>query len=133
MKSFYNWAKEGFMDGDLQPRFMGMRLLLVTADYVFDPTDRYESDLLATAIASRSQAMANQTITGGIFKSDPVTFLAVPANNPIVGIIGIIDNGTAASNDVVWFQDEGVAGLPFTPNGNDVILTPGPNGYWKVP
>jgi len=107
--------------------------MLVTAEYVFDPTDIYQSDVVATAIVATSSDLPTVTSDDGILKAGETMFAAIPSGPEIVGMIMMANNGAATSNLLLWYQNEGITGLPFTPSGKAASITWNANGIIRVP
>jgi hypothetical protein len=57
------------------------------------------------------------------FKSDEKTFSSVSGAES-EALVGYIHTGTAPTSRLIWFQDTGVTGLPVTPDGRDIKVTP---------
>lgn len=100
-------------------------VFLVFIDHADDTpvpaTDDFLDDITAPSRVATSSALANKTITGGVFDADDKVFTTV-TGDPFESIVFYDDTpGTDATRDLVLFIDT-ATGLPTTPNGADITV-----------
>jgi hypothetical protein len=89
-------------------------------------------------VPSGARTAVSSSLTGktideatSAFKSDEKTFSSVSGVES-EALIGYIHTGTAATSRLIWFQDTGVTGLPVTPDGRDIKVTPASGTWWRL-
>lgn len=109
-----------------------VRLVLVDlADYTFSQTHEFLSDVPAGARVAVSSSLTGKTFdaaTAG-FKSDFKTFGTV-SGDISEALIGYIHTGDPTTSRLIWFADTGVTGLPISPDGRDIKVTPASGGWF---
>lgn len=133
MRAFYGRTRNEIHYGTISPINSDIKLLLVSAEYGFNPDHQTPIDVASSSIIATSEILTNKSTMDGGWLSDPVTFSAVTGTIDAVGIIGYLETGTEETNFLLWFQDEGIIGMPFTPNGQNVTLTWSDLGIWRMP
>ena len=69
-----------------------------------------------------SGALVNKTFVNGVFDADDVTINSVTGDQS-EALILYQHTGVDATSRLIAFWDTGVSGLPFTPNGSNVVIT----------
>lgn len=95
--------------------------LIDTGLYTYNSAHDFYDDVSAGVVGT-PVALANTTVTNGLFDADNVTFTSVSGNS-VEALIIYIDTGVAATSTLVAYLDTGVTGLPVTPNGGDIIVS----------
>jgi hypothetical protein len=97
-------------------------VLVDTAMYAYNPAHEFYSSL--AGVVSTPQEVTSITVAAGVVDGDNVTYLTVPLGPDIEAIILFRKNSGA---DTTWrlvaYLDQGVTGLPVTPNGGDIAIT----------
>lgn len=103
-------------DGDV-------RVILVdTADYTYSAAHDMLDDVPSAARVAVSSALANTTVTNGLFDADDTSFSSVTGDVSEALII-YVHTGVESTSRLVAYLDTGVTGLPITPNGTSIPLT----------
>jgi hypothetical protein len=125
--------KEAIIQGSANSSLTGTvkSLLIDLADYTYDATDEFLSDIAGASIVSTSAAIGSKTYTNGLFDGANVAFTAV-TGDVSEALIYFIDTGVSATSRVVAFVDTGVTGLPVTPNGGDINLNFNASGIFQL-
>jgi hypothetical protein len=129
--ALYPKTKAQMLQGTLNLLTADVRLILVDeAEYTYAAAHEFLSDVPAGARIATSSSLTGKSVDAATsaFKSDEKTFAAVTGAQA-EAIIGYIHTGTAATSRLIWFQDTGVTGLPVTPDGRDIKVTPA-GGVW---
>ena len=128
MSQIYPLALQGMLSKQIDVMGNPVRITLLTAAYVFNPSHQFRSSL-AGSIAL-SSPLANKSRTFGVFRADPITLPIVVGGNIITSIVGYIDTGSAATDILVWIND----GFAAQTNGADVLIQwdTGPDGIFAV-
>lgn len=87
--------------------------------YTYSAAHEFLDDIPAGARVATSDALANKSVTTGIFNADDNTVSTVSGDN-IEAIIIFIDTGNEATSRLVAYIDTNYTGLPCTPNGGDI-------------
>ena len=105
-------------------------VLIDTGTYTYNAAhDAYDD--LSGVVGTESGALANKTITNGVFDSDNITFSAVTGDTA-EAIVLFIDSGTASTDYLIAFIDSASSGLPVTPNGGDINVTVNASGWFAL-
>ena len=120
--ALYDKAREGFLDGSIDWDSHTIKAVLVdTGTYTVNlGTHANLSDIPSGARIATSGALTGKTVTGGVADADDVTFTTVSGAS-VEAIVIYKDTGSAASSRLIAYIDT-ATGLPFTPNGGDVII-----------
>ena len=94
--------------------------LVDTGVYTYNAAHDFYDDV--TGVVGTPQAIANTTVTNGVFDGDNVTYTTVTGNT-VEALIIYIDTGNTATSRLVAYIDTSVTGLPVTPNGGDISIT----------
>lgn len=103
--------------------------LVDTGTYTYSSAHDFYNDV--SGVVGTPQAIANTTVTNGLFDGDNVTFSAVSGNS-VEALIIYIDTGNTATSRLVAYIDTGVTGLPVTPNGGDISITWNASGIFQL-
>ena len=103
--------------------------LIDTGTYTYSTAHDFYNDL--SGVVGTPGAIANTTVTGGLFDGDNVTFTAV-SGATVEAIVIYIDTGNTATSRLVAYIDTGVTGLPVTPNGGDITITWNASGIFQL-
>lgn len=111
-------------------------VLVDTATYTYNAANQFFSDISAYTIPAAGTGIAiggTRTTTGGRFKSTTTTttFTAVTGATA-EAIVIYIDTGSAATSPLVAYFDNGVTGLPVTPNGGDISISWNATGIFDL-
>jgi hypothetical protein len=134
-KATFAKSKAQFLQGALNLLTADVRLILVdTTVYTFDASHEFLSSVPSGARAAVSSSLTGKTIDAATaaFKSDEKVIGSVPAGSALQAIIGYVHTGADATARLLWYQDEGVTGLPVTPDGRDIKITPASGGWFKI-
>lgn len=82
----------------------------------FTTTDQFLADVSA-ALVGPAGAIANRSVTSGVFDGDNVTLAAVSGATPEYVLL-YVDTGSAATSPLIGLLD----GVTVVPNGSDVTL-----------
>ena len=105
-------------------------VLIDTGTYTYNAAhDAYDD--LSGVVGTESGALANKTITNGVFDSDNITFSAVTGDTA-EAVVLFIDSGTASTDYLIAFIDSASSGLPVTPNGGDINVTVNASGWFAL-
>lgn len=116
---------------DLRAVVVKAFLLDGTSDYVYSDAHEFLSDVAAGARVKKTGALSGKAVnlTTGAFDSDDPTAEAVTGED-INRVILYIEGASDAVSRLVMFQDTGVTTVPFTPDGSDIRLLVGSNGWF---
>lgn len=103
--------------------------LIDTGTYTYSTAHDFYNDL--SGVVGTPGAIANTTVTGGLFDGDNVTFTAV-SGATVEALVIYIDTGNVATSRLVAYIDTGVTGLPVTPNGGDITITWNASGIFQL-
>jgi hypothetical protein len=110
-----------------------VRVLLLSAAYTPAAAHQFLSDIDAVARIKASELLANKSVSAtAAFDSDDASVLAVTSAYDVAAIALYLDTGEETTSRLVFFQNEGLAGVPFTPSGSDVVLTVNPSGWFTL-
>jgi len=120
----YDTGRSAFASGDIDWLVDNIKAVLVdTDDYAVDlATDAFLSDILVGARVATSGNLAGKTVTAGACYAAPWVFTAV-TGDVAEALVIYKDTGVEGTSQLVAYIDT-VSGLPVTPNGTDVTVTP---------
>lgn len=120
--ALYSKAKEKFLSGSLDLLTDTIKVALVdSADYTPDTAaDEFLSDIPAAGRVAISPALANKTVSGGVFDADDVTITGV-SGDQFEYLVLFKDTGADTTSPLIAIFDT-ASGLPFTPSGGDVAI-----------
>jgi hypothetical protein len=112
-----------------------VRLILIdTASYTYDAAHEFLSSVPSGARAAVSSSLTGKNIAAATaaFKSDDKTFASVPAGPACEALIMYLHTGSDATARLIAYLDTGVTGLPITPDGSPVQVTPASGGWYTL-
>lgn len=137
--AIFTAAAEGFISGAIDLDTAVIKAAFVRG-YTFDATDVFVSDVVATGtLNGTSAALANKTVTGGVFDADDTT-ISTTASASNHGILLFQSSAVTGGADVaqnaqrvIAYYDTGT-GLPAQPGTGDtpVAWSSGANKILKV-
>ena len=118
----YAKGREAFLKGSISWNSHNIKVALIDAgDYTVNlATHDFLDDVAGAAIVATSSNLASKTTTDGVADAADVTFTAV-TGDPCEALIIYRDSGSAATSELIAYIDN-YAGLPITPNGQDINL-----------
>jgi len=120
--AMYTSAKTNFFDAALDYSASNIKAILVdTAQYTFAAGHDFLNDINSTARIATSPALTAKTITGGVFDAGDTTVTAVSGATVEALVLYHSAGADSTTSPLVAYIDTGT-GLPFTPNGGDVII-----------
>ena len=116
----YPKAKEAFLSADIDLTTGVIRAVLVdTGVYTYNAAHVDYADL-SGVVGTESDALADKTVTNGVFDADDATFTSVTGANA-EALILFQDTGDASTSRLIAFIDS-ATGLPILPNGGDITV-----------
>lgn len=126
MNKPYPKGKEHFAQADIDWTSGTFKLIAMTAAYTYSATHEFVTNL--SHIVGRSNALTSLTDTGGVLNSASALFPTMTGAQFFYLAI-VHDTGSDATSELLYYIDTGT-GLPTTPDGIDVTVTPHPTGGW---
>lgn len=112
-----------------------IRLILIdVADYTVNlATHDFLDDIPAAARVKVSGSLAGKSSTGGVFNHTAAVLTAV-TGDPSEAVIYYKHTGVESTSRLMVYVDAASSGLPVTPNGGDITITPdtGANKAFKI-
>lgn len=130
--AIYPKYKEALLDGstNIDVNDGTVKVALVdTGTYTYSTAHDFYDDV--SGVVGTPQAIANTTVTNGLFDGDNVTFTAVSGSS-VEALIIYIDTGSSSTSRLVAYIDTGVTGLPVTPNGGDISVSWNASGIFQL-
>jgi hypothetical protein len=130
----YPKLKIGFLQGQPVNLLTGdVKVVLVDlADYAYNDAHQFLSDIPAAARVAISPVLANKTLSDlADFDSDDPILPAVTGDQ-LEAIVMFVDTGNEATSPLIYFQDTGIAGAPYTPDGNDLKIVVNAAGWFRL-
>jgi hypothetical protein len=120
--SLYTKAKQALIAADIDLDADDIRAVLVdSADYTPNlATHQFLSDIPVAARVAVSGALANKSVTGGVFDADDILISAVTGDQ-FEYVVLYQHTGNDATARLIYFIDT-ATGLPITPSGADVYI-----------
>ena len=120
--SLYTKAKQGLLDGSIDLDTDAIKAVFVDgADYTPNlSTNQYLSDIPSAGRVATSGALANKTVTDGVFDADDITLTSV-SGDQFEYIVLYKDTGAEGTSRLILLIDT-ATGLPCTPNGSDITI-----------
>ena len=106
-------------------------VLIDAADYTWNAAHDFLDDIPAGARVGISAALAGKTFTDGAFDSDPAVFTSLTGDPVEEGML-FIDTGSAATSRLIARIDTFASGMPFSPTGGNVNVTPEAAGWFTL-
>lgn len=121
--SLFAKFKENLLNGDIALDTNDIRVILVdTALYTVNlSTHDFLDDIAAGARVAVSGALTTKTTTLGVFDADDKTITAVTGAT-VEAVVLYVHTGVESTSYLIAYIDTGT-GLPFTPNGGDVLVS----------
>lgn len=107
-------------------------ILVDSADYTFSAAHDFLNDVVAGARVATSPALTAKTITNGSFACAAWTFTAVTGDQAEYFIYYDDTPATEATKQLMAFFDTFTSGMPVTPNGGDIAVTPHASGIFTI-
>lgn len=101
-----------------------------TGGYTYNAAHEFVSDL--TGIVARTGNAGTKSATdSGAFESGTVQATAVTGSE-VDAVVLYVDSGADSSSRLVVYYDTGVTGLPITPSGQNLNVTPDATGWFTM-
>lgn len=124
--NIYNSIRYAMMTGAFDWRALDLRVVLLSGEPDFDPTDITLNDIIGRGGAVRAVSQpvtAPSVVVDGTGRTDAVLVEEVPIGDPITWLLLVKYNPVQNSSQLVYFCDEALD-IPFIPNGLDMIIQP---------
>lgn len=123
-------AKEAMLEALLDG--VDVKLVLVDlADYTYSAAHNFLDDVPSGARVATSAALTGKTYTNGVFNSSAALLTSVTGDPVEAGFL-FIDTGSAATSSLIAYIDTFTSGMPFTPTGGNVQVTPEAPGWFTL-
>jgi hypothetical protein len=130
----YPKLKRDFLQGQAVNLLTGdVKVVLIDlADYAYDDAHQFLSDIPSAARVATSPALANKTLNDlADFDSDDPVLPAVTGDQ-FEALAMIVDTGDEETSPLIYFQDTGLTGAPYTPDGNDLKIVVNAAGWFRL-
>lgn len=129
----YSKGKEALLTGNIVWSTDNMKVVLVdTGQYNFSDSHQYLSDVPSAARIATSGNLSGKTATNGTADASDTSFAAV-SGATVEALVVYKDTGSASTSRLLAYIDTTGSGLPFTPNGGDIIISwDNTNGIFKL-
>lgn len=128
----YNKAKEALLTGSIVWSTDNIKAVLIdTGEYNFSASHQFLSDIPSAARIATSANLSSKTSTDGVADAADATYSAV-SGATVEAIALYKDTGTASTSRLLYYIDTGTSGLPFTPNGGDIIISWNASGIFRL-
>jgi hypothetical protein len=119
----YKKAKQALLNGDIAVDTNDLKVLLVnTATYTSNQnSDEFVSDIAASAIKARSNALANKSTTNGVLDANDVQYEGY--SGAAFDAIILYQVGTSDADSRLIFYIDTSDGLPFEGANNSLGVT----------
>lgn len=109
-----------------------LRAILVDlADYTYNAAHDFLDDVPAIARVATSATIGSVTIAGGLVDAADFVFPTV-SGDPSEAIIFYLHTGVEATSRLLFYFDTSIAGIPVTPNGQNINVTLNASGIWQM-
>lgn len=112
----YPLAKQSFESAGIDLTSVNIKIVLLTSAYTYSAAHQFRSSL-SGAIQS-SGNLASKTVSNGVFDAADVVFTAVAGGNTIAALVGYVDTGSSATDNLLFFVD----GFSQATNGGDITV-----------
>jgi hypothetical protein len=143
MNKIFDPAREGFLDGTVSWMTPTIKATLMRG-YTFNAAHRFVSQVTGAGgvVVATSVALTGKSATNGVARANDTIWSTVPSGAAIPGcliymasaVTGGIDLVSTSQRVIAWLDS--AAGLPITPNGQDITSDWGdlddPNGLFKL-
>jgi hypothetical protein len=116
-------GKEGFATAAINWPADDIRVVLLTAGYIFSLAHDFLDDIGAGFRVATSAALAGKTATGGVLTATNYLFVALAGAQVTQGYY-YRHTGVEATSRLIVYFDQGIF-LPFTPNGGNKLMEHG--------
>lgn len=100
------------------------------ADYTVNcSTHDFLDDVPSGARVCTAATLGTKTTTSGVFSSAPATYSACSGDQFEAYVI-YISTGVESTSRLIAYIDTAASGLPLTPNGGDITITPHASNGW---
>ena len=129
----YPKSKKQFLQAGIDLSAVNIRAILVdTGAYTYDDAHDFLDDIPSGARIAVSENLTGKTFgDNGSFDSDDPAFIGVSGAS-IESIVLYVHTGTDSTSRLIMYQDNGVTGLPLTPDGSDVQITVDAGGWFVL-
>lgn len=114
----YPLAKQSFLSGTINLTSASVKVALLTSAYTYSATDQFRSALTGV-IALSAAGLSGVSVAGGVFSASNLTFAAVASGSTIAALVGYIDTGNIATDNLIWFD----GGFSQLTNGGDILAS----------
>ena len=128
----YPLYREALLNGDANIGIItgDLKAALVDTDvYTYSAADKFLTDL--SGVVGTSVSLATKVVAGGNFDSANPTWSSV-SGPEVEAVVHYIDTGIPGDSRLVAYIDDGVGGMPVTPNGGDITFDVDPAGWWRL-
>lgn len=118
----YDPGREGFLDGSIIWSTGNIKVTLVRG-YTFSAAHKFLSDVTGAGgtLVATSANLSSKTVTNGIADAADFTYTAVGAGAACNDLVCYQDSGVAGTSRLI-FRIDTATGLPVTPNGGDISV-----------
>jgi hypothetical protein len=130
--AIYPLYKQALLDGSANTDINDLTVKVALVDtgvYTYSAAHEFLTSL--TGVVGTAQTIAATTVANGLFDGDNVTYSGVTGNS-VEALVIYIDTTVAATSRLVAYIDNGVIGLPVTPNGGDITVTWNVSGIFQL-
>jgi hypothetical protein len=127
---FYTSWKAKLLTGSDDMSSVTVKVQPVTSGYSVNcSTHDFFDDVASGNRVCTPVALASKTTTSGVFSSAATTYTAC-TGSAIVAYVIYIDTGTESTSRLIAYIDTAASGLPVTPNGGNITITPHASNGW---
>jgi hypothetical protein len=130
--AIYPLYKQALLDGSANTDINDLTVKVALVDtgvYTYSAAHEFLTSL--TGVVGTAQTIAATTVANGLFDGDNVTYTTVTGNS-VEALVIYIDTTVAGTSRLVAYIDNGVTGLPVTPNGGDITVTWSVSGIFQL-
>lgn len=127
---FYTAWKASLLTAANDLSSVTVRIVLIdSADYTVSAAHDFLDDVPAGARVCTPQTLGTKTTTNGVFSSAAATFTSCSGDQAEAYLL-YIDTGVESTSRIVGYFDTAASGLPVTPNGGNITITPHASNGW---
>ena len=136
MNGIYDEARVKSLTANLNWLTTDLMLVAWAGSPSFVPTDKFVADIKArgAVVLGYSLAITEQMVsTDGTAQTNAVVIPTVPVGSPVTWFTMCTKNTPVDNSELILFVDQ-ADGLPFEPNGLDMVVTPDwlqNRGWWR--
>ncbi len=129
----YDNFLEQVLQGNVDLLTVNIKAVLVDlADYTPNASTHGNlADIPAAARVATSGNLTGKTVTNGTFDSDPPVLPSVTGDQS-EAVVLYVDTGVGATSTLIGLWDTASAGLPVTPDGNNINVNPNAAGWFSL-